>query len=115
MIPRSWVTSLAEGQEIAFDPVIPVGGIAMGGDSGVAKVDISADGGRHWYRARLGADHGRYSFRRGDGQVPRPGRGRVALMARCWNSAGVAQPMTPIWNPGGYMRGNVETTIVQVG
>ncbi|RYY05834.1 MAG: oxidase, partial [Alphaproteobacteria bacterium] len=39
MIPRSWMTSLSEGQVIALDPAIPVGGIAMGGDCGVAKVD----------------------------------------------------------------------------
>jgi hypothetical protein len=33
-------------------------------------------------------------------------------MSRCWNTAGVAQPMAPIWNPGGFMRGNIETTTI---
>ena len=110
MIPRSWVTSLGEGQAIAFDQTIPLGGIAMGGDCGVAKVDVSTDGGRTWYHTRLGPDHGKYSFRRWDTQVPLPARGNVRLMSRCWNTAGVAQPMAPIWNPGGFMRGNIETT-----
>ena len=46
MIPRSWMTSLPDGQTIAYEASIPVGGIAMGGDCGVAKVDVSSDGGR---------------------------------------------------------------------
>lgn len=111
MIPRSWVTSLAEGERIAADPTIPVGGIAMGGDRGVAKVDVSADGGRTWYRTTLGPDEGRFSFRRWDATVPIR-RGRNQIMTRCWNTAGVAQPLRPIWNPGGFMRGNIETTTI---
>jgi hypothetical protein len=34
------------------------------------------------------------------------------IMVRCWNTNGVAQPMKPIWNPGGFMRGNIETTTI---
>lgn len=115
MIPRSWVTSLDEGQAVAFDRSIPIGGIAMGGDRGVAKVDASADGGRTWYTTKLGTDHGKYSFRRWDAQVPLTRAGPTTLMSRCWNTAGVAQPMMPIWNPGGFMRGNIETTNIVVG
>jgi hypothetical protein len=33
-------------------------------------------------------------------------------MARCTNSDGLQQPMTPNWNPGGFMRNVVETTSV---
>ena len=115
MIPRSWVTSLPEGQRIAFDPVIPLGGIAMGGDTGVRQVDVSLDGGRTWRIATLGPDYGKYSFRRWDAQVPLTHRGPTQLMSRCTNTAGVTQPMQPIWNPGGFMRGNIETTTIIVG
>ena len=111
MPPRSWVTSLEEGQVIAFEPEIPVGGIALGGAHGVAKVAVSTDG-RTWRPASLGPDLGRYSFRRWEARVPLPGRGRVRLMVRCWNSAGEVQPLTPMWNPGGYARDQVEVTTV---
>jgi DMSO/TMAO reductase YedYZ molybdopterin-dependent catalytic subunit len=111
MTPRSWITSLAEGQEIAADPTIPVGGIAMGGDCGVARVDVSADGGHSWRPATLGPDQGPYGFRRWDVRVPIR-RGRNALMARCWNAHGAAQPFVANWNPGGYMRDVVETTTI---
>jgi hypothetical protein len=114
MIPRSWLTSLPDGQQIAFEPWIPIGGIAMGGDCGVAKVDTSSDGGRTWYKMALGRDEGPYSFRRWDGRVPLQ-RGANSITVRCWNTRGVAQPIEPIWNPGGFMRGNIETTTVIAG
>lgn len=114
MIPRAWITNLADGAKVVSQPALPVGGIAMGGDRGVAKVELSADGGRTWTAARLGRDEGRYSFRRFDGVLPAAKPGALSLMARCTNSAGVTQPMTPNWNPGGFMRGCVETTEVTV-
>lgn len=110
MVPRSWVTSLSESQTIAFESAIPLGGIAMGGDAGVARVDVSTDGGRTWHKSVLGPDQGKYSFRRWDARVPLPRPGHIALMSRCTSTAGVTQPMKPIWNPGGFMRANVETT-----
>ena len=109
MPPRSWVTSLEEGQVFAWAPTIPVGGIALGGAHGVARVAVSSDG-RSWRAARLGPDLGRYSFRRWEAEVPLGGRGPVRLTARCWNAAGEAQPLDPIWNPSGYARDNVEVT-----
>ena len=112
MVPRSWVTSLGDGQAIAYEPTIPLGGIAMGGDCGVARVAVSADCGRSWYQTQLGPDEGKYSFRRWDARVPLPGPGSVKLMSRCWNTDGVSQPMQPIWNSGGYMRGNIEITTI---
>lgn len=112
MNPRSWITSLADGAAYGYDPVLPVEGIAMGGDSGVARVDISADGGRSWLPARLGADEGRYGYRRFTARIGVPRRGRVRVMARCTNARGEVQPMEPNWNPGGYMRNCVEPVTV---
>ncbi|HXA38396.1 MAG TPA: molybdopterin-dependent oxidoreductase [Phenylobacterium sp.] len=112
MVPRAWITNLADGATVAVQPLLPVGGLAMGGDAGVAKVELSADQGRSWAPSTLGPDEGKYSFRRFDGAVRIAGRGPVALMARCTNTAGVTQPMTPNWNPAGFMRGCVETTHV---
>ena len=111
MPPRSIVTNMAPGARLAWRAALPVGGIAFGGDSGVAAVDVSIDGGRTWAAARLGADAGKYSFRRFDAEVRAP-RGAVAVMTRCRNTAGEVQPMTANWNPGGYVRGVVETTDV---
>jgi DMSO/TMAO reductase YedYZ molybdopterin-dependent catalytic subunit len=114
MVARSWITSVRDGETVLHRPRLPVGGIAMGGDQGVARVEVSIDGGASWTDTRLGRDEGRYSFRRFDADIPLPGRGPRALMSRCTNSAGQVQPMTPNWNPGGYMRACVETTHVSI-
>jgi hypothetical protein len=114
MVARSWITSLAEGQRVPWSPTIAVGGIAMGGDCGVARVDVSADGGKTWLPATLGPDKGKYGFRRWDARVPVGAPGMVALMARCTSDKGETQPLQPIWNPGGFMRANVETTTIMV-
>jgi hypothetical protein len=113
MVPRAWITNLADGEKLAPGPAV-VRGIAMGGDSGVAKVELSEDGGGSWRSATLGPDEGKYSFRRFEGRLGPMKPGPAALMARCTNAAGAIQPMTPIWNPGGFMRANVETTKVIV-
>jgi DMSO/TMAO reductase YedYZ molybdopterin-dependent catalytic subunit len=111
MVPRSFITSIADGAALPWAKSLAIGGIAFGGDNGVARVEVSADGGGHWRQAALGPDAGRYSFRRFDALIAPP-RGAAALMARCTSTAGITQPMAPIWNPGGYRRGNVETTNV---
>jgi hypothetical protein len=33
-------------------------------------------------------------------------------MVRCTNTNAEAQPAAPVWNPGGYMRNTIESTIV---
>lgn len=112
MNPRSWITSIADGASYGYDPVLPVEGIAMGGDSGVARVEISGNGGRTWEPAMLGREDDRYGFRRFTARIGVPRPGRVQVMARCTNTAGETQPMEANWNPGGYMRNCVELVTV---
>nr|WP_310523781.1 molybdopterin-dependent oxidoreductase [Polymorphobacter sp.] len=113
MVPRSFITSVADGAVVDWRAQLPVGGIAFGGDTGVARVDVSGDGGRSWVAARLGADGGRHGFRRFDGVVP-AARGLAVLMAQCTNTAGEVQSMQVNWNPSGYQRGVVEVTRVRL-
>jgi DMSO/TMAO reductase YedYZ molybdopterin-dependent catalytic subunit len=114
MNPRSWITSVAPGARIAYRPRLGVGGIAMGGDRAVRRVELSADGGRSWRDAQLGPNEGRYSFRRFATSLPLHGKGELILMARCTNDAGEAQPIAPNWNPGGYMRNCIEACPVTI-
>ncbi len=112
MIPRAWITSHADGARVAAGKPLALRGIAMGGDTGVAKVEVSIDAGRSWRETGLGPDEGKYSFRRYETELPAPAAGPVTILSRCTNSAGVTQPMTANWNPSGYLRGVVETTKV---
>jgi Oxidoreductase molybdopterin binding domain/Mo-co oxidoreductase dimerisation domain len=61
MVPRSFFTSLKQGEHVRRAQPLQLRGIAFGGDSGVAKVLVSTDGGRNWQAARLGTDHGKYT------------------------------------------------------
>ena len=111
MPPRSWLTTLSDGQRVGWRPRLPVAGLALGGAHAVARVEVSGDG-QHWAAAQLGPDHGRWSFRQWRADVPLAGRGRARLMSRCWNAAGEAQPLVPVWNPSGYARNQVEVVHV---
>lgn len=115
MVPRSFITNLEDGDTVDAGKKLAVSGIALGGDTGVAKVEISADGGTSWADTTLGKDEGKYSFRRFDAEVDAPASGDLTIMTRCTNSDGVAQPMEMIWNPGGYMQSGVYSITVKTG
>lgn len=108
MVPRSFVTNLAEGATVKAGAPLAVRGLALGGDSGVARVEISADGGRSWRDARLGPDQGKHGFRRFEAVLPAPAPGALMLVTRATNSAGATQKLTPSWNHSGYQRGVAE-------
>jgi hypothetical protein len=110
MVPRSFVTNLASGQQVVKSAApTTLRGIALGGDCGVARVDYSTDAGKSWQQAQLGKDEGKYGFRQWQTQLMLPSPGKYSLLTRCTNSSGVAQPDTPNWNPAGFMRNVVES------
>jgi hypothetical protein len=112
MVPRSFVTNLASGQQVKSAASTTLRGIAFGGDCGVARVDYSTDGGRSWQQAQLGKDEGKYGFRQWQTQLTLPSPGKYSVLTRSTNSNGVAQPDTPNWNPAGFMRNVVESVDV---
>jgi DMSO/TMAO reductase YedYZ molybdopterin-dependent catalytic subunit len=114
MIPRSFVTNLASGAKVQSRAPLPVRGIAFGGDCGVAQVDLSMDDGRSWRPATMGAEQGKYGFRRWESAVDLPTKGDASIQVRCTNTNGLAQPARPNWNPSGFMLNVIETTSVVV-
>jgi DMSO/TMAO reductase YedYZ molybdopterin-dependent catalytic subunit len=114
MLPRSFFTNLQDGHTVPRGHWLNVRGIAFGGDSGVAKVQVSDDEGKSWQEADLGANHGKYSFREWKFAVRFPAAGPHRLMVRAVNTAGVSQPSTPNWNAGGYMRNVIESVSLRV-
>jgi len=112
MVPRSFFTNVADGATLPAATNAPLRGIAFGGDSGVAKVELSADGGKSWQPATLGKDHGKYSFRQWETNASLAAKGSHAFMVRCTNQAGDVQPDTPNWNGSGFMRNVIETVQV---
>jgi DMSO/TMAO reductase YedYZ molybdopterin-dependent catalytic subunit len=113
MVPRSFITNLGNGSAVPVGRGVDVRGIAFGGDTGVARVLFSSDGGKKWHEAKLGRDYGKYSLRRWQTTFTAKSPGTHLLMVKAINSQGVEQPMHPNWNPGGFMRNVVESVAVR--
>jgi DMSO/TMAO reductase YedYZ molybdopterin-dependent catalytic subunit len=113
MLPRSFFTNVQDGAVLKLGQTTTVRGIAFGGDAALAKVLFSADAGRHWQEARLGTNHGKYSFRRWEVPLRIASSGPHQWMIKAVNSAGSAQPDHANWNGAGFMRNLIESVSVQ--
>ena len=109
---RSFVTSLSDGAKVPAGKGVTVKGIAFDGGYGIQRVLFSTDGGKRWEEARLGKDHGRYSFRQWEAHFTPKQGGKYALQCMAVNTIGESQRATGPWNPGGYLRNVVETVNV---
>ncbi len=114
MVPRSFITGIEDGHVLPRGVGTELRGFAFGGDCALAKVQVSADGGRSWLDAKLGTSHGAYSFRRWTLGFTPHAAGPLVLMVRATNTAGLAQPMQSNWNGSGFMRNGVESVALQV-
>jgi DMSO/TMAO reductase YedYZ molybdopterin-dependent catalytic subunit len=103
---KSLITNLEEGFEARG--ALEVSGWAWSGQRPLARVEISCDGGVSWRPAKLEPGPGPWAWRRfhASGLTPRPGP--VTVMARARDAADNAQPLTPPWNPRGYLNNAVQ-------
>jgi DMSO/TMAO reductase YedYZ molybdopterin-dependent catalytic subunit len=109
MIPRAFVTNMADGDAIvAWSPVF-VRGLALGGTAGVARVDVSMNGGRSWHAAALGTDQGKYGFRLWEMTAAGVAPGNYRIAVRCTNTLGETQTDQDVWNPSGFMNNRIES------
>jgi sulfite oxidase len=93
-----------DGAAVAAGPVT-ISGYAYGGEHrGVARVDVSIDGGRCWRQADLTAPAGPWAWRMWR-TVAELGPGDVVVTARAFDTAASCPPESPasLWNPGGYV------------
>jgi DMSO/TMAO reductase YedYZ molybdopterin-dependent catalytic subunit len=111
---KSIITSPLEGATLRPGPV-RIAGWAWSGEANITQVEVSADGGRRWQRARLGRDQARYAWRSFEYQWPATVDGRYTLMARAFDDQGRVQPDSPRWNPSGYLWNVVDRVEVQIG
>ncbi len=115
MVVNSLITSLRSGQQVARGQPIAVRGIAWDRGAGIDRVEISADYGASWQRARLGSDLGRFSFREFALSVPTPREGgAMAVMARATSGAGETQVEQLVHNPAGYHHNVIQRVYVEL-
>jgi len=99
---KSLITRPLEGAVVAPGRVA-VAGFAWAGETDVAKVDVSTDGGASWQPARLIGDRVPYTWRRFEFafDVTRPES--YTILSRATDGRGHTQPVVPPWNPSGYL------------
>jgi DMSO/TMAO reductase YedYZ molybdopterin-dependent catalytic subunit len=82
-----------------LDEVVPrntpykVRGLAWAGESSIAQVEVSTDGGQKWEKAQLTGPAVRYAWRLWEYAWQAPAPGRYTLMARGTDTEGRTQPM----------------------
>ncbi len=100
----------SDGASVPAGPT-EVTGYAFAGDGrGVARVEVSADGGRTWSQADLDDQDGPWAWQLWRATLDlRPGP--VTLTARAWDTTGAAQPEAAehLWNPKGYINNSWPT------
>lgn len=114
MVVNSLITSLRSGQQIARGKPIEVRGIAWDGGAGIAKVEVSVDGGETWAAAKLGKNLGRYSFREFALSAPTKERGSRVVMARATSVSGQTQVNELIHNPAGYHHNVIQRVYLEI-
>jgi DMSO/TMAO reductase YedYZ molybdopterin-dependent catalytic subunit len=108
LVPRSFFTNVTNNTIVKSRAAVLVRGIAFGGDCGVSRVELSANGGHSWRKTALGRDEGKYSFRQWRMHIRAPRSGALTLQVRCTNTKGEVQPAESNWNGGGFMRNVIE-------
>jgi sulfite oxidase len=93
---------------------VAIHGAAWAGEAGIAKVEISTDGGTTWGEANFGLERARYAWRLWHHEwIAKPGD--HSIRSRATDSQGRVQPATAAWNPSGYLYNAIDEVKVRVG
>jgi sulfite oxidase len=112
---KSIIATPADGSAIETGSSVRVLGAAWAGDSSVARVEVSTDGGQSWQPVRFGSEHARYSWRLWDFEWKPRAEGAYVIFSRATDNQGRTQPLQMPWNAGGYLWNAVDRVRVTVG
>jgi hypothetical protein len=112
MVVNSLITSLRDRMMYRSRTPLFVRGIAWDGGAGIAKVEVSVDGGTTWAVAELGPDLGRFSWRQWS-LAFNPEPGEHVVMARATNARGDTQGFEAVFNPAGYHHNAIQTVRIK--
>lgn len=114
MAPRAVITAPADGAVVG-GPTI-VSGYCWSGRAPIARVELSANGGRTWADARIGPAPSPYAWRRWEIEWTPSGPGEATLVARAWAADGECQPLSgQRTSELGYMNNATRPVTVRIG
>ena len=114
IVVNSLITNLEDGQSLPKAKTIDIKGVAWDGGNGIARVDISIDGGVNWQQAMLKQDYGRFSWRQWHFDFAPKQPGSYRIMARATSASGATQPLEAISNPSGYHHNAVQKMTIHL-
>ena len=109
---KSIITSPAPGSNLSAGPQT-IAGVAWSGHGGIARVEVSTDGGATWTEARIVQAAGPLSWVRFEHRWrAEPGESR--LQSRATDTEGNIQPQQATWNTKGYQMNAIDEVTVTV-
>ncbi len=99
---KSLIAAPADGERVRSGPVT-IQGVAWAGETTVAKVEVSCDGGRSWDAARLLGEEQPHAWRQWQFVWKADVPGSVTIVCRATDAQGEQQPAASPWNPGGFL------------
>ncbi|HEY3820090.1 MAG TPA: molybdopterin-dependent oxidoreductase [Polyangiaceae bacterium] len=111
---RSLFVPLRAGETPRRGTMVELQGVAWDGGTGIARVEVSFDGGGAWHDARLESDFGPFAWRRWRAVWMPEAAGPATVLVRATSVSGERQEDEPRWNRSGYMRNEPERLDVVV-
>jgi sulfite oxidase len=113
LVVKSLITRPLEGATLVPGKV-EVAGFAWAGETDIARVEVSIDHGATWQQARLVGEQAKYTWRRFEHAFDASKPESYLIMSRATDASGKTQPMTPPWNPSGYLWNAPDAVRVEV-
>jgi DMSO/TMAO reductase YedYZ molybdopterin-dependent catalytic subunit len=110
---RALVTWPRDGERLAARPFV-ARGYAWSGRGDVARVELSADGGRSWRDTTLDDAVSRYAWRPWHAAIAPRANGQLVLLARAVTAAGVTQPLEEVRSALGYANNAVRPVRIDI-
>lgn len=101
---RSIITNIANGTELkAGTRLVGLRGHAWAGEHSVSDVQVSADYGQTWRKAKVAKPANKYAWQTWTAELTLPSEGYYELWVKATDSTGRSQGHAPgHWNPQGY-------------
>jgi DMSO/TMAO reductase YedYZ molybdopterin-dependent catalytic subunit len=114
ILVNSLVTSHTSGARLERGRPARIAGWAWDGGAGIAKVEMSLDGGQTWKGVSLEKDLGRFAWRGFHADLDAAEPGLVTVAVRAVSRSGAQQPEKLTPNPSGYHHNMIQTLSLEV-
>ena len=102
LVVKSLITRPLDG-DVVTSGKTTIAGYAWAGEDHIARVEVSIDDGASWKPARLTGQQVRYAWRRFEYAADLVAGKAYMIRSRATDVRGNTQPLTPGWNPSGYL------------